>query len=74
MPAEAAVEDVMKAYRLAWETMNKSIAVYRDGSKLSQPLSASLLDDDEEEAVGKYLSRRYALETSYTPGTLLIVR
>ena len=29
--------------------MNKSIAIYRDGSKLSQPLSASLLDEDEEE-------------------------
>ncbi|HOD67227.1 MAG TPA: vitamin B12-dependent ribonucleotide reductase [candidate division Zixibacteria bacterium] len=49
MPAEAALEDVKRAYRLAWETMNKAIAIYRDGSKLSQPLSASLLGEDEEE-------------------------
>jgi len=48
MPAEATIDDVKRAYRLAWETMNKSIAVYRDGSKLSQPLSAALFDGDEE--------------------------
>ena len=49
MPAEATIADVKKAYRLAWETMNKAIAIYRDGSKLSQPLSAALCDEDEEE-------------------------
>ncbi len=47
MPAEATIDDVKKAYRLAWETMNKAVALYRDGSKLSQPLSATLVDDDE---------------------------
>ncbi len=50
MPADATIDDVSRAYKLAWETMNKSIALYRDGSKLSQPLSAHLLDLDEEEA------------------------
>ncbi|MEW6412766.1 MAG: vitamin B12-dependent ribonucleotide reductase [Candidatus Zixiibacteriota bacterium] len=49
MPAEASTEDVKKAYRVAWETMNKAIAIYRDGSKLSQPLTSSLFDEDEEE-------------------------
>jgi ribonucleoside-diphosphate reductase alpha chain len=48
MPAEATIDDVKRAYLLAWETMNKSIAIYRDGSKLSQPLSAALVDGDEE--------------------------
>lgn len=48
MPSEATIDDVKRAYRLAWETMNKSIAVYRDGSKLSQPLSSALFDGDEE--------------------------
>ena len=48
MPAEATIDDVKKAYRLAWETMNKAVALYRDGSKLSQPLSASLLDEETE--------------------------
>jgi ribonucleoside-diphosphate reductase alpha chain len=48
MPTEATIEDVKKAYMLAWESMNKAVALYRDGSKLSQPLSASLFDDDSE--------------------------
>ncbi len=48
MPAEAGIDDVKRAYRLAWESMNKAIAVYRDGSKLSQPLTSALFDEDEE--------------------------
>ncbi|MFH1374880.1 MAG: vitamin B12-dependent ribonucleotide reductase [bacterium] len=48
MPAEATIDDVKRAYRLSWETMNKAIAIYRDGSKLSQPLSSSLLDEDDD--------------------------
>lgn len=46
MPAEAAIEDVKSAYIMAWEGMNKAVALYRDGSKLSQPLSATLFDED----------------------------
>jgi len=56
MPSEATIDDVKKAYRLAWETMNKAIALYRDGSKLSQPLSSKLFAEDEEDeplTVGK---------------------
>jgi ribonucleoside-diphosphate reductase alpha chain len=49
MPAEATIGDVKKAYRLSWETMNKAVALYRDGSKLSQPLNTALLDDEHEE-------------------------
>ncbi len=48
MPAEAAVDDIKQAYRLSWEKMLKAVALYRDGSKLSQPLSISF--DAEEEA------------------------
>lgn len=40
MPNHASTEDVKGAYMLAWRSMLKSIALYRDGSKLSQPLSA----------------------------------
>jgi ribonucleoside-diphosphate reductase alpha chain len=40
MPNWASYEDVKGAYMLAWRSMLKSIALYRDGSKLSQPLSA----------------------------------
>ena len=34
---------------MSWETMNKAIALYRDGSKLSQPLSSKLFEEDEAE-------------------------
>ena len=40
MPNGAGVEDVKGAYFLSWQRMIKAIAVYRDGSKLSQPLSS----------------------------------
>ncbi len=40
MPNTATTEDVKGAHLLAWKSMLKSIALYRDGSKLSQPLSA----------------------------------
>jgi ribonucleoside-diphosphate reductase alpha chain len=40
MPNSASYEDVKGAYAMAWRSMLKAIALYRDGSKLSQPLSA----------------------------------
>ena len=40
MPSSATIADVEGAHRMAWERMLKSIALYRDGSKLSQPLSS----------------------------------
>ncbi|CDX42029.1 Vitamin B12-dependent ribonucleotide reductase [Mesorhizobium sp. ORS 3359] len=54
MPNEATVEDAKNAYMLSWKLALKANALYRDGSKLSQPLNASLLADgeeDEDEAV-----------------------
>ena len=41
MPAESTVGHVKDAYYLGWKNMLKAVALYRDGSKLSQPLSAS---------------------------------
>jgi len=41
MPNDSTVDDVKKAYYQSWRMMLKSNALYRDGSKLSQPLSAS---------------------------------
>jgi ribonucleoside-diphosphate reductase alpha chain len=41
MPADAMLDDVKSAYLFAWKSMVKAVALYRDGSKLSQPLSAS---------------------------------
>ncbi|WP_374332630.1 vitamin B12-dependent ribonucleotide reductase [Aestuariivirga sp.] len=50
MPNDAAVEDCASAYMLSWKLALKANALYRDGSKLSQPLSAQLLSDDDEDA------------------------
>ena len=43
MPNEATVEDCTAAYMLSWKLALKANALYRDGSKLSQPLSAQLI-------------------------------
>lgn len=40
MPTEATVDDVLDAYEQSWKHGIKAMAIYRDGSKLSQPLSA----------------------------------
>jgi ribonucleoside-diphosphate reductase alpha chain len=48
MPAEATVEEIGKVYFDSWEMMLKAISVYRDGSKLSQPLSTSSFADLDE--------------------------
>lgn len=50
MPHDATIEEVQKAYFLSWRLMLKSIALYRDGSKLSQPLSTTLDLPEEEPA------------------------
>ncbi|MET6999712.1 vitamin B12-dependent ribonucleotide reductase [Chitinophaga defluvii] len=39
LPNEATVEEIADAYKLSWELGLKACALYRDGSKLSQPLS-----------------------------------
>ena len=49
MPNAATVEDCKSAYMLSWTLALKANALYRDGSKLSQPLNAQLLADDEDE-------------------------
>ena len=49
MPNAATVEDCKAAYMLSWKLALKANALYRDGSKLSQPLNASLIADEEED-------------------------
>ncbi len=54
LPNDAVVDDFKKAYKMSWELMLKANALYRDGSKLSQPLNsmADVLDEvlEEDEA------------------------
>jgi ribonucleoside-diphosphate reductase alpha chain len=60
MPNEAGVADCMAAYLMSWKLGLKANALYRDGSKLSQPLAAQLIAEDEgdaEEAVETLLAK-----------------
>jgi ribonucleoside-diphosphate reductase alpha chain len=55
LPNEATVEDIKQSYQLSWELGLKANALYRDGSKLSQPLNVKSDEDldaktDEEDA------------------------
>jgi ribonucleoside-diphosphate reductase alpha chain len=54
MPNEVSIEDVEEAYQMSWELGLKAMALYRDGSKASQPLSSGSDDgeslDEELEA------------------------
>ncbi len=49
MPAAASIADCRNAYMLSWQLGLKATALYRDGSKLSQPLSSALFDETEAE-------------------------
>ncbi|APO74533.1 ribonucleotide-diphosphate reductase subunit alpha [Rhizobium etli 8C-3] len=49
MPNDATVDDCKSAYMLSWKLGLKANALYRDGSKLSQPLNASLIEDEGDE-------------------------
>jgi ribonucleoside-diphosphate reductase alpha chain len=49
MPNDATVEDCKQAYMMSWKLGLKANALYRDGSKLSQPLQSQLIEDEEDE-------------------------
>lgn len=48
MPNLATVDECKEAYELSWRLGVKANALYRDGSKLSQPLNAQLIEDDDD--------------------------
>jgi ribonucleoside-diphosphate reductase alpha chain len=50
MPEESTVEDIMEAYIESWKFGLKAVAIYRDNSKRSQPLSAAGKKEDEKAA------------------------
>jgi ribonucleoside-diphosphate reductase alpha chain len=58
MPNDATIEDCKAAYLLSWKLGLKANALYRDGSKLSQPLQSQLIaDEEEDEAVEAFLEK-----------------
>src|SRR6056300_761346 len=73
MPNEATIEDIEDCYFEAAKIGVKAIAIYRDGSKASQPLSSSSDDGDSEESnpeVNKILEEEAMLiQGNFAPGT-----
>jgi len=53
MPEESTVEDITEAYAESWKLGLKAVAIYRDNSKRSQPLSAAGKKDDDKPAAAE---------------------
>jgi ribonucleoside-diphosphate reductase alpha chain len=75
LPNEASVQDIKSSYYLSWKLGLKANALYRDGSKLSQPLNVksdeeldSVEDDDEENVEA---ARKEVADEVITAATLL---
>jgi ribonucleoside-diphosphate reductase alpha chain len=78
MPAEASMDSVKETYMMSWTSMLKAVALYRDGSKLSQPLNtvsewgdlsvqneqiASVAKEAASRVLVRYLAKRRPLPT-----------
>jgi len=66
MPNAAGVKECGESYLLSWKLGLKANALYRDGSKLSQPLASQVLqlDDDEDESEELLLTAPQAVRTT----------
>lgn len=51
LPNEATIDDIKSCYKLSWELGTKANALYRDGCKLSQPLSNKSDQKEEDEVI-----------------------
>jgi ribonucleoside-diphosphate reductase alpha chain len=73
LPNDASVEDIKQSYQLSWELGLKANALYRDGSKLSQPLNVKSdeeldsVEADDEENVSAAIEEITALAASAAP-------
>jgi ribonucleoside-diphosphate reductase alpha chain len=76
MPNSASMKDVADVYELSWKLMLKANAIYRDGSKLSQPLNSQAvegIDEDFDEAIesdkveimARELTKKYLEENAF---------
>jgi ribonucleoside-diphosphate reductase alpha chain len=73
LPAQTTVEEIADIYKASWQYMVKAVALYRDGSKMSQAMATNLdlldgietlLDDDapkveKVQAVAQSMARTY---------------
>jgi len=62
MPNDATPEDIRQAYTEAWRLGLKAVAIYRDGSKRTQPLNTALQDTEKKEEARKPYRRRLPAE------------
>ncbi len=65
MPNDATVDDCKQSYMLSWRLALKANALYRDGSKLSQPLNSQILgetDEEQEETAEKLTANKPAVQ------------
>jgi ribonucleoside-diphosphate reductase alpha chain len=53
MPSDVTVDEIMQAYVEAWKLGVKAVAIYRDGSKRTQPLNTSKEDSKAAKAEAK---------------------
>jgi len=68
MPSDSTIEDIKEAYTLSWKHGLKSIALYRDGSKLSQPLNATA--DVDEDELAQLLGLGEDMDETFGPSQL----
>jgi ribonucleoside-diphosphate reductase alpha chain len=65
MPNSATVKECGESYMLSWKLGLKANALYRDGSKLSQPLASQVLQiDDEDDTVDELIAQPQATRTT----------
>ena len=62
MPNSATIEECGDAYMMSWKLALKANALYRDGSKLSQPLAAAVLGDEDGSIAEDLLDRPAAAQ------------
>jgi ribonucleoside-diphosphate reductase alpha chain len=72
MPNEATVADIKESYQMSWELGLKAMALYRDGSKASQPLSSTSdegVSDEETDEVTAAIEHEVDMFSGiYEPG------
>lgn len=71
LPHEATAQDIEKLYIEAWRLGLKAVALYRDGSKLAQPLSSSTSDRKKKRDAGASPSGRADAPAAVEPQPVL---
>ncbi len=73
MPADTGLDDIKGAYHMAWRKMLKAVALYRDGSKLSQPLSIGM-DAEEEAALAEAVAAGDVVSVAETMAERIVLK